>query len=151
MDYKKDLRIALFAHAVHGTDSIKYMITIMRALAKRRDDVSIMLVTGCGSPGVLRGLPPNSDLIKIPTITAQETSRLRLSPAVVTQLRRRIIKEAVISFTPDVFVVGDSPFGFNPELLPLFKALKSMPTKSILGLQDVPGTPEAVRSNWKVR
>ncbi len=151
---KRDLRIALFAHDALGVPYAGCSSVIINALAERLPGASIMLITGSVSPKTLKELPPNADLVKIPAVINEDIaepgmSHLRLSLLDITQLRRRIIKEAVLAFLPDAFIVEDYPLGFNAELLPLLKSLNSMPTTAILGLRDTWDTPEAARSSWE--
>jgi predicted glycosyltransferase len=151
---KKDFRIALFAHDAFGPGHARRSFIIIHALAERLPEASIMLLTGSAAPKALKGLPPNADLVKIPAvidedIAGPETPHLRLSLVDITQMRRRIIKEAVLAFSPDTLIVEDHPLGFNAELLPLLKSLNSMPTKTMLGLRDIWEAPEAAGPSWE--
>ncbi|MHC4616728.1 MAG: glycosyltransferase family protein [Planctomycetota bacterium] len=150
----RKLRIALFTHDTFGLGHVKRCLHITRALAKRLPDASILLITGCPALNALKDLPQNADCIKIPTVvkTGARDCRpphLPLSVPETTLLRSRIIKETVLAFAPDVFVVDNFPLGSQGELLPLLQALKHSATRTVLGLRDVLDAPDVVQGDWK--
>jgi len=112
------------------------------------------LITGCPALDALKDLPPNADCVKIPTVVktgARDCRPPHLSLSVVetTLLRSRIIKETVLAFAPDVFVVDNFPLGSQGELLGLLQALKDSATRTVLGLRDVLDAGEVVQADWK--
>jgi predicted glycosyltransferase len=150
----KKLRIALFTHDTFGLGHVKRSLNIIRALAQRVPDAAILLITGCPALHAVKDLPPNADCVKIPTIvkTGSKDSQpphLSLSVFETTLLRTRIVKETVLAFSPDVFIVDNFPLGSQAELLPVLQALEPLHTKAVLGLRDILDAPDVVQGDWK--
>ncbi len=148
------LRIALFTHDTFGLGHVKRCLHIIRALAKRLPNSSILLITGCPALNALTDLPQNADCVKIPTVgkTGARDSRpshLQMTVPETTLLRSRIIKETVLAFAPNVFIVDNFPLGSQAELLPLLQALESSTARTVLGLRDILDAPEVVQADWK--
>lgn len=150
----RKLRIALFTHDTFGLGHVKRCLHIIHALAKKLPDSAILLITGCPALHALKDLPSNADCIKIPTVVKtgsgdSQPPHLSLSVSETTLFRTRIVKEALLAFCPDVFIVDNFPLGSQAELLPVLQALKSLPTKIVLGLRDILDAPEIVRADWQ--
>lgn len=146
-------RIALFTHDTFGLGHVRRCLHFLRGLSERAPDGSCLLVTGSPALHALGTLPPNADYVKIPTIAKtgskkDQPSHLPLPLAETTLLRSGIIRETILSFGPDVFLVDNFPLGSRDELLPTLKALKETGTRVVLGLRDVLGAPEVVRKDW---
>ena len=73
---------------------------------------------------------------------------LSLSFAEVLEVRREIIRSAVLKFAPDVLLVDHMPHGAMGELVPTLEALKGSGTKVVLGLRDILDSPAVVRQRW---
>jgi predicted glycosyltransferase len=73
---------------------------------------------------------------------------LSLSFAEVLEIRREIIRSAVLKFAPDVVLVDHMPHGAMGELVPTLEALKGSGTKIVLGLRDILDSPAVVRQRW---
>jgi predicted glycosyltransferase len=152
--YEPRLRIALFTHDTFGLGHVRRSLNILHALSRRLPLSSFLLITGSPALSVLRDLPPNADVVKIPTVVKTGTAgsqppHLRISVAETTVLRAGIIKQTVLAFAPDIFIVDNFPLGSQLELLPLLQALQSLPTKTIIGLRDILDTPDTVCTDWK--
>lgn len=148
------LRIALFTHDTFGLGHLRRSLHIIRTLASQLSNASLMLITGSPALPFLKDLPHNADYVKIPTIVktgalGSQPPHLPLSVTETTLLRARIIKETVLAFEPDLFIVDNFPLGSKGELLPVLQALKPLSTKTILGLRDILDVPDVIRSDWK--
>jgi predicted glycosyltransferase len=113
-----------------------------------------MLITGSPALSFLRDLPSNADVVKIPTVVKTGTAgsqppHLQISVAETTVLRTGIIKQTVLAFAPDIFIVDNFPLGSQLELLPVLQALQSFPTKTVIGLRDILDAPDTVCADWK--
>ena len=91
---------------------------------------------------MLGGLPKNADYVKIPTLARTGTPESRpphlpLEVRRITEMRQRIVKETLLAFQPDVFLVDNFPLGARRELLPVLRAVRELPTKTMLGLRDI--------------
>ena len=73
---------------------------------------------------------------------------LSLSFAEVLEVRREIIRSAVLKFAPDVMLVDHMPHGAMGELVPTLEALKGSGTRVVLGLRDILDSPAVVRQRW---
>lgn len=147
------LRIALFTHDTFGLGHVRRSLRIMRALARAEPGSALLLITGSPALHALSDLPPNADYVKVPTTVktgakGNQPPHLPIPPAERAALRARLIREAVLGFAPDVFVVDNFPLGSQGELLPTLQALRSTPARTVLGLRDVLDAPEAVRTDW---
>lgn len=65
-----------------------------------------------------------------------------------TQLRSSVIREAALSFDPDLFIVDKEPLGLRGELEDTLQALKERGTFLALGLRDVLDEPQALAAEW---
>ena len=73
---------------------------------------------------------------------------LSLSFAEVLEVRREIIRSAVLKFAPDVVLVDHMPHGAMGELVPTLEALQGSGTRIVLGLRDILDSPAVVRQRW---
>lgn len=147
-------RIAVYTHDTFGLGHIRRCLNIIQALTNEHPDVAVLLVTGSSALSFFKDLPQNVDYLKIPTIvktgkSGAQPSHLPIGSAQVTLLRKRLIREAIASFQPDIFLVDNFPLGSHSELLELLLDLKNSPTKTILGLRDILNGPEIVKAKWK--
>ncbi len=149
-------RICVYTHDTFGLGHIRRCLNIINELAIKMPQSAILLVTGSPALHYLTNLPPNVDIVKIPTIaktgaSGSLPSHLPLGPAQIAHIRSRIIKETVLSFQPDLFLVDNFPLGSNTELLPLLYELKKTATITILGLRDILDCPKVVKAEWRKR
>jgi predicted glycosyltransferase len=146
-------RFALFTHDAYGLGHIRRSVRILRALAERRPHASLLLITGSPFNPLMRALPANADVVKIPTIVTSgdvenRPSMLTLGVAELASLRGEITRRTLEAFEPDVFLVDNFPLGVRLELLPTLRALRQSRTRTALGLRDVVDPPEKVRRDW---
>jgi predicted glycosyltransferase len=147
-------RIAIYTHDTFGLGHVRRCLHITRALACRAERASVLLVTGSPALPVLADLPPNADVVKIPTVARTGDRRLRpphlkIPNAELAALRQRLIRETLFGFGPDVFLVDNFPLGSQGELAPILRELRGTSTRTVLGLRDILDAPEAVRADWE--
>ncbi len=75
---------------------------------------------------------------------------LSMSFPEVLEVRREIIRSAVLKFAPDVVLVDHMPHGAMGELIPTLEALQGSPTRIVLGLRDILDAPAVVRRRWRL-
>jgi predicted glycosyltransferase len=75
---------------------------------------------------------------------------LSMSFSEVLEVRREIIRSAVLKFAPDVVLVDHMPHGAMGELLPTLEALDGSGTKIVLGLRDILDAPAVIRRRWRL-
>lgn len=96
------------------------------------------------------------DYVKLPSIRKAGPGdwrplSLSMPFSEVLELRKKLIREAVASFRPDVVLVDHMPHGAMGELVPALEDLSGGGTsRVVLGLRDIVDAPEVVRSRWAV-
>lgn len=147
-------RFAFYTHDTFGLGHVRRCLHMIRKLSALHPESAILLVTGSPALKILSDLPPNVDVVKIPTVvktgaSGSLPSHLPLGLPEMTHIRSRIIRETILSFSPDLFMVDNFPLGAQQELLPLLHDLKDLHTQTILGLRDIVDGPEAIQNEWK--
>jgi predicted glycosyltransferase len=148
------LRFAIFTHDAYGLGHVRRSTRILRALAEREPESSLLLITGSPATHLLNALPPNADTLKIPTIVTSGLDGARpptlgIGVAELASLRGELTRQALETFAPDVLLVDNFPLGTRLELLPALRSLRDRPTRTVLGLRDVVDPPEKVRKDWE--
>ncbi|HEU5012713.1 MAG TPA: glycosyltransferase [Roseiflexaceae bacterium] len=99
----------------------------------------------------------NHDYLKLPSILKAGPGDWRavsmpLPFAAVHEMRKELIRSAVLSFQPHVLLVDHMPHGAMGELLPTLEALRTtnQRTQVVLGLRDILDAPAVVRQRWQV-
>jgi predicted glycosyltransferase len=102
-------------------------------------------------------ISPHHDYIKLPSIAKQgpgnwSATHLRMSFPDILQLRQELIRNVLLNYAPDVFLVDHMPHGAMGELLPALEALDQagIPTQNVLGLRDILDSPEVTTNRWQV-
>lgn len=146
-------RVAVFTHDTYGLGHVRRCTHLVRAISRRSPEAAILFITGSPALGAPGDLPPNADFLKIPTIVKTGASE-RLPPHLpigrkaVTSLRKRIVRSAVDSFGPDLFLVDNFPLGSCKELRPALQHLHGLAVPTVLGLRDIVDHPDVVRAAW---
>ena len=121
------MRLLVYSHDAFGLASIRRILTTSQQLRNCVPNLSMLILSGSHMLQQLR-LPPGLDYIKLPCVYEcdEETfdSRLlRTLPEDAIALRSRLIRTAILSFQPDVFLVDQTPAGLEEELLPTLNDL----------------------------
>jgi predicted glycosyltransferase len=145
--------VALFTHDTFGLGHVRRCLHLIHEISRRHPDAPILLITGSPALHALRALPRHADYLKIPTVarTGPEENRpphLPLSTREMTSVRKRIVRAALDSFRPDVFLVDNFPLGSRKELIPALERLRELGIPAVLGLRDIVDLPEVVRRGW---
>ncbi len=148
-------RIALYGHDTFGLGHLRRNLTLAHRLARDLPAVHLLALTGSNQAHAFP-LPPRFDFVKIPSATkgpggAYESRSLDLTLGELTDLRSRLIAEALLAFAPDVLLVDHAPAGMAGELVtPLERLRKARPgVRLVLGLRDVIDEPARVRAEWE--
>jgi len=150
----RKLRFAIYTHDTFGLGHVRRCLHITKSLAEAEPESAILFITGSPALHAMDALPGNADFVKIPTVvkTGSLHSRPSHLPILVnetTNIRKRIVHEAVTNFQPDVFIVDNFPLGSRKELLGLLQALRYSSTRTVLGLRDIVDMPETVCQHWQ--
>jgi predicted glycosyltransferase len=152
-DRNAPVRVALFSHDAYGIGHLQRCVHIIRSLAERAPRAALLLVTGSPSIQRLRTLPPTADYVKVPTLVTSGAPNTRppmlnVGLAELSALRRGIIEQTLVRFSPDVLLVDNFPLGSRLELLPSLQALRGRGTRLVLGLRDIADPPERLKTDW---
>ncbi len=146
-------RIAVFTHDTYGLGHVRRCLHIVRAVAQKRPDATLLFITGCPALHVFKDLPPNADFVKIPTVVKTGSEGLKpphlgIPLDEVLSMRTRMTREALAVFDPDVLLVDNFPLGSRRELSPVLDELRERRTRVVLGLRDIVDAPHKVRADW---
>lgn len=147
-------RVAIFTHDTFGLGHVRRCLHITRSVANAAPEAAIMFVTGSPSLHMFADLPGNADFVKIPTIAKTGTKgskppHLPIAQPELAQLRKTMIRHAIVTFAPDVLLVDNFPLGAQNELLDTLQDLRRLGTRTILGLRDVLDAPDTVQGDWE--
>ncbi|MEZ4864420.1 MAG: glycosyltransferase [Caldilineaceae bacterium] len=149
-------RVAIYSQDGLGLGHMRRTSAIATQFLRLRPDASILTLSD-SQLGQFFPMAPNHDYLKLPSIVKRgpgdwHAARLALPFAEVHKLRRQLIKQALLTFAPHLFLVDHMPHGTMGELLPALSALKSSGarTKVVLGLRDILDAPQVVQERWQV-
>lgn len=147
-------RIAVYTHDTFGLGHVRRCLHIIRELSREMPEAAILFITGSPALHYLKEIPKHVDIVKIPTLVKTGASgslppHLPIGHPELAEIRGRIIKETILSFAPDAFIVDNFPLGAHTELLPVLKEIRQLKTKAILGLRDILDSSEVVCAEWQ--
>ena len=146
-------RVVLYSHDTLGFGHLRRNLMLAERLKALSPAPEVLLVAGTSEAGAF-ALPPGVDLITLPAYAKQSCGtyrarRLAMSLAELRDLRAGIIKSAVKSLRPDLFIADNVPLGAQGELEPALRWMRKEPGIScILGLRDVLDDRRSVRAQW---
>ena len=150
----RPIRIAFYSHDSYGLGHLRRSLRLAESIRSSGMPAEMLLVSG--SPRAhFYDAPEGMRVVSISSVTknadGEYVSRQEgLSLDETVTIRKRQIREAVLEFQPDLFVVDHSPTGLRGELLPLLADLKrNGRTQIALGLRDVLDEPAHVVATWK--
>ncbi|MEX1019264.1 MAG: glycosyltransferase [Litorilinea sp.] len=153
---KPATRIALYSHDTQGLGHIRRNLAIAQALHTSKLSLSILLISGT-QLGAAFDMPNGIDIISLPAVEKAANGHYRakslpMSLANLIKLRGDTIRAALAAFAPHLLIVDKVPAGFQNELLPALKLLKTRGgTKFVLGWRDILDDPATQRREWARR
>lgn len=147
------IRVALYSHDTMGLGHARRNLLLAQALSSAGRQVDVLLITGNRETSAFR-MPPGTDCLTIPSIYkatdgSYRAHRLDMSLQELVVMRANLIRTALESFQPDVFIVDNVPRGAARELDPALRALRqSGRTQCVLGLRDILDAPAVVKREW---
>jgi predicted glycosyltransferase len=149
-------RIMMYSQDGFGLGHMRRTTSIARQILNARPDACVLTVAD-SRLGQFFETMPHQDYIKLPSIVkvgpgAWRAVDMPLPFEEVHAMRQDLIRSAVLTFRPHVFLVDHMPHGAMGELLPALSALKhaSADTQVVLGLRDILDAPEVVRRRWQI-
>jgi predicted glycosyltransferase len=146
-------RLLIYSQDGLGLGHLRRTTSIAGAFLRACPDACVLTVSD--SPlGTFFGMAPNQDYLKLPSLVKSgpggwHALSLPLSGTELLGLRQDLICSAASSFRPDIVLVDHMPHGARGELLPALDALRSTPSKLVLGLRDILDAPRTVRGRWR--
>lgn len=146
------LKVFLYSHDSVGLGHLRRNLAIAGEIATTFPNSSMMIVTG--SPCATQfQLPPNTDLVKIPSISKDKKGRyitLNLSDSLQETLKFRsnMILETFRSFKPGLVIMDHQLTGLKGEALEMLREAKNEGVLTFYGLRDVKDDPEVVKQHW---
>ena len=146
------LRVLLYSHDSVGLGHLRRNLAIAGEIANTFPNANILVVTGSTCATQFK-LPPNTDLIKIPSITknskGQYVSRdFSESLEQTIKFRSKMLLDAFHMFKPDLIIMDHKVIGLKGEALEMLREAKAGGVLTIFGLRDIKDDPEVVRRHW---
>ena len=148
-------RVALYSHDSFGLGHVRRCMRLAMALRSSRLPVEILLLTGSSRAD---SFPEAAqvEMVRLPSVSKDASGRYvsgagpRVSLDDTVKARKRVLRQALQEFRPDVLVVDHTPTGLRGELLPLLVDLRrNTGVRLILGLRDIIDDPERVVQSWR--
>ncbi|MFH1804504.1 MAG: glycosyltransferase [Pseudomonadota bacterium] len=149
---KRGYRVLIYSHDTFGLGHLRRCRTIAHALVARRDDVSVLILSGSPIIGSFE-FRSHVDFVRIPGViklSNGEYTSLNLDIDVdqMLAMRESIIQHTADVYNPDLFIVDKEPLGLRGEVEVTLQMLKHRRTRLVLGLRDVMDDPEHLREEW---
>ena len=147
-------RAMFYSHDTYGLGHLRRTLTLVNHFNVKVPGINQVVVTG--SPSANRfPLPPNSDIIKLPSVTKDNGGQyvprsLDVSMHSLRDVRQDLLVTAAHHFRPDFFLVDHAPAGMKGEVIRTLQHLRevSPETRLIIGLRDIMDDPAVVRKQW---
>lgn len=156
METRQGLRIAIYSQDGFGLGHMQRTTSIAWELYRLRPEASILTFSD-SQLGQFFPISPHHDYIKLPSIAKEgpgnwKATHLRMSFPEILQLRKEILSNTLLNYSPDIFLVDHMPHGAMGELLPALEAMKhfALQTQNVLGLRDILDSPEVTINRWQV-
>jgi predicted glycosyltransferase len=146
-------RIATYSQGMHGFGHIRRNATIAHALRGAGTQAVILMIAEAWQAGAIP-MPDGVDCVTLPGLRKEADGALNarfldVSDKELIELRSKVIRKALKSFQPDVFLVDYLPLGAGRELVRTLEHIrKHGRTRCVLGLREVLQDPETVRRTW---
>lgn len=145
-------RVLIYSHDTFGLGHLRRCRTIAHALVSRRDDVSVLILSGSPIIGSFE-FRSRVDFVRIPGViklsNGEYTSlNLNIDVDQILAMRESIIQHTADVFNPDIFIVDKEPLGLRGEVESTLKMLRHRRTRLVMGLRDVMDDPVNLREEW---
>jgi predicted glycosyltransferase len=147
-------RVALYSPGMVGLGHMRRNLLIATRLARMPRPFVPLLIAEAREASIF-AVPAGIDCITLPGLTKEpgghaHPRNLDVPLRELVRLRSQVIRAALASYSPDIFIADHLPLGAYHELLPALELLRSRgTTRIILGLRPVLGDPETVRREWE--
>ena len=150
-------RVLLYSHDGTGLGHIRITLAIARALAERRPDTTLLVLTGSLQTPAY-DLPPNLDYVKLPAMPKRRLYE-GLPPAPsdlpppkhIVFIREAVVRATVQAFAPHLIVVDHAPAGLFREMVRALEATRAREPRAtlVLLMRDITFGPAQTRRIWR--
>jgi predicted glycosyltransferase len=143
-------KVLLYSHDTFGLGNIRRTLLLAEAIRQEYASASILIVTGSPMIHAFR-IPEGVDYVKLPCLDRTSAERyqprfLAARPGEVNRVRRAVLAESILGFSPDLMIVDKRAGGIDGELLETLRALRqARSTRLVLGIRDILDEPERTR------
>jgi predicted glycosyltransferase len=156
METGQGLRIAIYSQDGFGLGHMQRTTSIAWEIYRLRSEASILTFSD-SQLGQFFPISPHHDYVKLPSIAKAgpgnwQATHLRMSFPEILKLRQDLIRNVLLNYAPNIFLVDHMPHGAMGELLPALEAMDQagIPTQNVLGLRDILDSPEVTIDRWQV-
>src|SRR5947208_3486692 len=140
-------RIATYSQGMHGFGHIRRNATIAHALRDAGTQAVILMIAEAWQAGAIP-MPEGVDCVTLPGLRKEADGGLNarfldVSDQELITLRSKVIRKALKTFQPDVFLVDYLPLGAGRELVRTLEHIRKRGrTRCVLGLREVLQDPD---------
>ena len=151
---RRTRRVVLYSPGMVGFGHIRRNASIAQALRCTATPPTIVMIAEARQAGALP-MPEGVDCVTLPSLRKEADGWCRprfleMSQEEVVAIRAGLIRSAIKSFDPDVFIVDHLPLGAAGELSGTLEEIRrGGRTRCVLGLRDILQDPETVRETWR--
>jgi predicted glycosyltransferase len=156
METGQGLRIAIYSQDGFGLGHMQRTTSIAWEIYRLRSEASILTFSD-SQLGQFFPISPHHDYVKLPSIAKDspgnwKATHLRVPFEEILKLRQELIRNVLLNYAPDIFLVDHMPHGAMGELLPALDAIDQagIPTQNVLGLRDILDSPEVTINRWQI-
>ncbi len=156
METRQGLRVAIYSQDGLGLGHMQRTASIAWEIYRLRPEASILTFSD-SQLGQFFPISPHHDYVKLPSIAKDspgnwKATHLQMSFPEILQLRQEIIRNVLLNYAPDIFLVDHMPHGAMGELLPALEAIDQagIQSQNVLGLRDILDSPEVTINRWRV-
>jgi predicted glycosyltransferase len=145
-------RVLVYSQDGLGLGHLRRTSSLVTELLVARPEACVLSVSD--SPlGKFFATADNHDYVKLPSIRKEGPGDWRALSLLmpfreVLSMRRRMLRDTALDFSPDLLLVDHMPHGAMGELIPTLEALEDRETRVVLGLRDILDAPQVIRRRW---
>lgn len=145
-------RIMIHCHDSFGIGHLRRSLNLATSLRRQIPSCEVLITSG--SPCATHfELPDGVDVLKLPSVTKDEAGdyvprRLGGGLGAIVRMRRRVLLEAFLCFSPDLVIADHQPLGLCGELTDVLEEAHSTGVRTFLGLRDIIDEKAAVDAEW---
>lgn len=146
------LRVLLYSHDSVGLGHLRRNLAIAGKINEAFPSSNVLILTGSSCATQFQ-VPDNTDLIKLPSVTKDEsgayvTGCFGGSVDDTLKFRSQLLVQTCMAFSPHLVIVDHQLIGLGGEALPMLREAKRQGAVLFFGMRDVKDGPETVKRAW---